>query len=216
MVDCGIAALTSATTDSGEKLATLTPPLEWVQGGDDPTADLFCRLDFAQPTKPAKTLTFSGTVRVAPPEAVRVADITPVGQYLGKWLALQGLPGGMVHPYLLNDAVWFQFSPQLASVFHSIHYRDAGGADIDIADWNDSAGAQPAYTNGVDPSVHATVSIGYLDQSKCLMLPFSFTDLPLDGAPIGRQAPPASADATIPTHPAADQATEKSPGGDHF
>jgi hypothetical protein len=217
MVDCGVATITSATTDTGEKLATLTPPLEWAQGGDDPTGDLICRLDFVQPATPAKRLSFSGTVRVAPPEAVRVADVTPIGQYLGKWLGLQGLPGGMVHPYLLNDVVWFQFSPQLAAVFHSIHYQDAGGADIDIPDWNDSAGdKRPAYTNGLTLSPHATIAIGYLDQAKCVMLPFSIADLPLDGAPLGRAATPAQADATIPTHPAADPAPSKGPGADHF
>jgi hypothetical protein len=217
MVDCGVATITSATTDTGERLAAVTPPLEWAQGGDDPTGDLICRLDFVQPATPAKRLTFSGTVRVAPPEAVRVADITPIGQYLGKWLGLQGLPGGMVHPYLLNDVVWFQFSPQLAAVFHSIRYQDAGGADIDIPDWNDSAGdKRPAYTNGLTLSPHATIAIGFLDQAKCVMLPFTITDLPLDGAPLGRAATPAQADATSPTHPAADPAPGKGPGADHF
>ncbi len=146
MVDCGIATITSATTDAGEKLAVATPQLEWAQGGDDATADLVCRLDFAQPLKPATKLSFSGTVRVAPAEAVRFADIQPIGQYLGKWLGLQGLPGGMVHAYALNDVVWFQFSPALAAVFHSIHYKDVGGADMDIPDWNDSHAnaSQPA------------------------------------------------------------------------
>jgi len=205
---CPHLEITTAVTDSGEALSLLPPLLDWSQGAEDPSDSGSCHATFKPPQKTARTLTISGRILVAPPGALRFVDLFPLGTYLGAWAAVQGLPGGALHAYRQDDAIWLQFSPALTAVFHSMHYVDADGTELDIPDWTTSDDALPAYSNGVNLSDSGRLTVGYLDLAKAVIVPFSFTALALDGSALDRTPPPPHCVLTVPSRDAAAPAPE--------
>jgi hypothetical protein len=202
MLSATCASVSAATTDAGEALAQVAPAFDWSQGIDQPSDELSCHIGFKLPTKPAKELTVTGTLRVAPAAALRYLDLSPLGTYAGQWVGVQGMADGAVHPYRLGDQLWFQFSPAFANVFHCIEYADPAGEAQEISDWNASEGPPAAYSNNLIVGDLGRVSLGYIDLAKAVLVPFTLKALPLDGRAVERSAPPARLPIVAPTRPA--------------
>lgn len=217
LIDALPAGAATATTASGAVLAPLPAPLTWAQGPQEPVAEITCHLAFRPPETTATRLSISGSLRIAGATALRAVDLSPLGRYLGQWAEVQGMPGAAVHAYRLDGTLWLQFSPTLGALFHGMEYADAGGADIDIPDWDQSDGPQPAYTNDVEITDQGRVTISYIDPARSVLLPFHFVDLPLDGAPLERTAAPPHPTLQVPSRPVDQPPTRAGAGGEtHF
>jgi hypothetical protein len=212
ILGCPRIQITTAVTDSGEKLIQIPALLDWSLNGDDAQSSSTCHVVFQQPQKPAKSLTIQGAVTVAPVAALRYVDLFPLGKYLGSWVAVQGLPGGSVHVYRQDNALWLQFSPALSEVFHGMHYAEADGTELDIPEWTTSDDALPAYTNQVQLGDGGRVSVGYFDLGKVSLVPFSCNNLPLDGRPVERTPAPEHCPSTAPSRAATQAAPEAGQG----